>query len=309
MVLQLVGLTWNVITISLAEIDWEVSANNCARMRNPLNTEKIDEYRASMAAGDVFPMPVVEVLGAGKYVILGGNQRCNALKQLSGCNAEVVVYCVKPLISAEREAVIRSLNARHGWGTEKSERLEHAVYLVRECGMLADDAARLMTVSATSIFHHIRAENARMELSRKGIDANKMPLGILDILSRFNDENLQTEVAKLVEKFGPTIEQTRMAAAAIEKERSPAGRHKALKEWSSEMSSLTPPKKSKTVSRPRREKFMKFLETFSTFLDRGNDGTGFSSMDELQCSDAKDGDKVRMLCKKIIARLQVIGGF
>jgi hypothetical protein len=312
-VLNLVGLSWNIVEINLGDIDWDESANNCARMRNPLNSEKIEEYRTAMSLGDVFPMPVVEITGGAngrdRYVILGGNQRCNALKMLHGESASLAVYCVKPLISSDREAVIRSLNSRHGWGTDKSERLEHAVYLVRSCGMLADDAARLMMVSSTNIHRHIRAEDMRRSLAKSGVDANKFPISTLDSIGRIKDESIQLEVAKVAEKFSPSAEQTRLLASKIENEKSAAGRNKALRDWSNEMSSLEKnnPKGRKTVSRPRREKFLRLLESFSEFLERGNDGECFSTLDELQCNAIKDGDKVKLLCRKIIARLSVIG--
>jgi hypothetical protein len=43
------------------------------------------------------------------------------------------------------------------------------------------------------------------------------------------------------------------------------------------------------------------------FLERGNAGTGFSSLDELQCT-SMDSDRVKMLSAKILIRLKTISG-
>ena len=116
-VLGMVGVEYVVKEISLDEIDWKESSNNCARLWHPLNEERIEEYGRAMALGDVFPMPVVECASSG-MVILGGNQRLNAARRLEA-GMLLMAYVVKPLIEVHREMLIRSLNSRHGWGSEK----------------------------------------------------------------------------------------------------------------------------------------------------------------------------------------------
>ena len=75
------NIDFTIQEISFEDIDWNESSHNCARLGNPLNQEKIEEYASAFRSGDVFPMPVVEY-SEGKFIILGGNQRCNALKLL-----------------------------------------------------------------------------------------------------------------------------------------------------------------------------------------------------------------------------------
>ena len=93
--------------ITLDEIDWAASANNCARLDKPLNEEKIDEYSSGFARNDVFPMIVCERSKNGKYTILGGNQRCAGLKRVDQ-HASVSAYIVNILVTAERELIISS---------------------------------------------------------------------------------------------------------------------------------------------------------------------------------------------------------
>jgi hypothetical protein len=153
-ILSLIGSTYCIEDVSFSDIDDAASANNCARMGNPINEEKVEEYEASMRRGDVFPRMVFEK-GKKGFVVLGGNQRYAAAKRygVKQCSA----YVVTPLTENHRQAVIRSLNSRHGWGTDKTERIDHAVYLVRVCGFLQDDAAKLMSVSTGGISMRLRA--------------------------------------------------------------------------------------------------------------------------------------------------------
>lgn len=309
-VLNMVNVEITKQIVNLSDIDWNESAHNCARMRNPLNEEKIEEYESAFRAGDIFPMVVLETQGQGKYCILGGNQRCNALKRLGG-SLDLLAYVVKPLTTSEREAIIRSLNSRHGWGTEKSERIDHAVYLVREHGLAASDVARLMMVSDVCIQQRIRCEDARAALAKSGINSNSFSQGVLEVAARLKDTSIQSEFGRIVEKYNPTVEQSNVIAKAINASTSTAAKIKALKTWSSDLESsthLNGRKDSKAIRTPRREKFFGNLNKLLEFLEQGNDGKAFTELDELQCSETRDGDKVRVLVRKVCSRLNLIVG-
>lgn len=306
-ILRYVGKSPTIKVIRLSEIDWPGSANNCARLLNPINEQKVEDYETGFRRGDVFPRIVVEHTKKG-YVILGGNQRSNAVRRIDP-NAAIEAYCVQSLILAEREAIIRSLNSRHGWGMDKAERIEHAVYLVRECGNSTKDAAWLMQVSDVTIHARIRSESAKAELAKMGIDSSRIPLGHLDAISKVRDESALKEIGETVVKFAPTHEQTKCVVAAVSKSRSQAERIKRIREWSnslSESASITP--KQSGLRKPRREKFFRHLQALSEFLERGNGGSGFSTFDELSCSEEIDGDKARILATRIIVRLKCITG-
>lgn len=305
-VMGFVDVEWNVEVISLGQIDWDESANNCARMLNPLNDEKIEDYEVCMKRGDVFPRIVVEKTKRG-YVILGGNQRCNAVKRIGTMPIEA--YVVTALTTAQQQALIRSLNARHGWGTDKQERIAHAVFLVRNHGISVADASRLMIVTATTINQHIRIEMTRASLARHGVDSNRLNLSQLNAIAKIDDEEIQAEFGRVVEKFGPTGEMTKSAAEAVANAPTRVKMATAIKDFTKSLATSIRQEANgqrHVMAKPRRAKFMRLLEDFSEFLERGNDGTGFSSLDELQCSVDVDGDKVRMLAKKITIRLKAI---
>jgi len=292
--------------ISAEEIDWVNSANNCARLWKPLNEEKIEEYQLSMIRGDVFPRTVVESMKSG-YVILGGNQRWNAAKRISS-DVSMVSYVVRPLNLSQRETVIRSLNCRHGWGSEKSERMAHGVYLVMKHGATLDDCARLLNVSSDGLRINVKAEESRIFLARKGVDSGNIASGTLRQISSITDEKTAIAFAKVVIELASTEAQVTDAVKGIVAAPSQAERARLVKVFASEHESRKSQGVAKKMRNPRREKFIKFLKLFSEFLERGNSGTGFSSMDELQCNETKDGDVVRAYANKILIRLKTIAG-
>jgi hypothetical protein len=294
--------------ISLDEIDWSESANNCARLTDPLNAEKIEDYATCMRAGDAFPMIVVERHGKkNKYVILGGNQRSAAMKTIDS-SAMIQCYVIDPLTSDERELVIRSLNSRHGWGSTKEERIEHAVFLVRKYGMSVDVVSRAMVVGSSTISLHIRAENERARLAKNGIDSSNMPRTLLSVLPAVADESLRNAVAKASLETKSTAEKTASLAAVVAKAKSKADASLAISDFKKAADAVVEIKKSRgsLLKKPRREKALYLLTSLCDFLERGNDGHAFSTLDEISCSVDYDLDNIRVLTAKITARLHCI---
>jgi len=308
-ILGFVGIDYEVKTIKVDDFDWIGSSNNCARLQNPLNDEKIEEYHRSMERGDVFPMVMAEDSKNG-YIILGGNQRMAAVKRFCESVKSVDAYTVKPLSAANQDILIRSLNSRHGWGSEKEERIEHAQYLVRKHGVAVDDAARLMSVSSSVITDRIRAENTRSMLAKAGVNSVSMPLGALLAVSRVKNERAAVKLAKCVAEYGVPVDRLVDAVRSIESAKSVSDVTKTVNEFAKEAESSenNVNRNSKVIKSPRRDKIMRKLEDLSHFLERGNDGTGFSSMEELQCTRPDDADKIRTMIAKITIRLSTIGG-
>lgn len=301
-VIRYVGLEFEERTVSLDRIDWNESAHNCARMLNPLNDEKIEDYATCMKSGDVFPSVVLENTPAG-YVILGGNQRLNAAKRINVTSA--FAYIVSDLTTAQRECLIRSLNARHGWGTSKEERIEHALHLVMELGVSTADASRLMVVSESTLCKHVRVKQARASLAKVGVDTSCLSMSHIDALDRIPDEDMQADIARIAVAKKATGESVKSVADAVCSVKGRAAMASKIKEWSKDLAPVA--NKGKVMSAPRRDKFLRLLTTMNDFLERGNAGTGFSDLDELQCTSL-DSDRIKMLSAKILIRLKIISG-
>ena len=308
-VLSFIGATAVVKEIELNEIDWNESNNNCARLTHPFNNEKIEEYHRSMELGDIFPRVVVESSKTG-FVILGGNQRMAAVKRFNGEVSSVSAYVTQPLTEAHREVVIRSLNSRHGWGSEKEERIEHAQFLVRRHGFAVADVARLLAVSACTITDRIRAEDMRASLARRGLDSSQMAQTALTAIARVKNERAATTLAKSVIEHKVTVDKLVDVVKKVENATSVAEITKCVNEFAKESAASirSESKPEKKLRSPRRDLFMRKLEDLCAFLERGNDGSGFSSLSELQCTRPDDPEKVGVMVAKIVIRLKTIAG-
>lgn len=302
-VIGYVGLKFEERKINISQIDWNESANNCARMLNPLNEEKIEDYATCMRGGDVFPMVVVEQTKTS-YVILGGNQRLNAVKRINATTARA--YVVRGITTSQRECLIRSLNARHGWGTGKEERIQHALFLVMEQGVSVLDASKLMVVSEATLHKHMRAKIAKVSLAKAGVDTSEFSLSHFEALEKVQDEDMQAEIARIAAARGVTGESVKSVVDSVCSAKSRVAMASKIKEWAKELAPSCAGK-TKVMSSPRRDKFMRLLASMNEFLERGNAGTGFSNFDELQCT-SMDSDRVKILAVKILIRLKTISG-
>lgn len=308
-VLSFIGVAAVVKEIELNDIDWNESSNNCARLTHPLHNEKIEEYHRSMELGDVFPRIVVETSKTG-FVILGGNQRMAAVKRFAGAVASVSAYVTQPLTESHREVVIRSLNSRHGWGSEKEERLEHAQFLVRRHGFAVADVARLLAVAGSTITERIRAEDTRVALAKRGLDSSRMAITALNAIARVKNERASTVLAKAVIEHKVPVDQLSDVVKRVEAAKSASEIIKSVNEFAKEAAASVraEAKPEKRMRSPRRDVFMRKLEDLCSFLERGNDGSGFSSLNELQCTRPDDPDKIGVMVTKIVIRLKTIAG-
>lgn len=309
-VLNYMEIPYSIETINISDIDWKESAHNCARLRDPLNPEKIEDYRQAMEADDVFPMVVLERQNKGGWLILGGNQRCNAAKEISQ-DISMRAYVIQPISEMDRDTVVRSLNSRHGWGSDKSERITHAVHMVMKSGRTVKDAAKLMNVSTSTINANIRCLKTKELLSKKGINPEPLSKGALDAIAAIPDDRVAVAVGKAAVEFAPTIDQVASVAAKIAETKSEGERMKLAKAFAKEASqsiraeSVNP---RRTISRRRRDQLFRLLEGLSAFLETGNAGEAFTSLEQMQCVPDRDGDKFRMLAERIRFRLNVIEG-
>lgn len=306
-VMNMVGVEFCTELTKVSSIDWEASRNNCARTTTNVNHEKIDEYRNAIMEGCVFPRPVMQ-RGNKKHLILGGNQRCLAIKELSHIQI-IEVYMIDEMSPSQHEGVLRSLNSAHGWGETKDERIAHAVQLVHNEGFTVADAASLMSVSTNSISQHSKAIKARVRLAAAGIDSGGMPLKSLSAVSRLSRPH-EKELAAAAVKHKMTALQVVDIVKQVQPLNSATAQTKALRKAVRSAASLADPStssKSPSVRRPRRTKILHLLNELNTFLERGNaNNSAFSNLDELQITSDIEVDTARKLIVPIVTRLNTI---
>lgn len=139
------NLTWEYVeSIPVAKINRRKSHANQARISDPLNTEKVREYKNSMLAGDKFPAAVLFVDG-DEYVTSDGNHRNEAIFELGNETQDAyIVVCDDPTV---RTALTFEWNAINGWTSSDEDRDRQLVFLAQQ-GMTLREAAQRLHISA-----------------------------------------------------------------------------------------------------------------------------------------------------------------
>ena len=305
-ILNYCEVTWIVKKISMEDIDWEASSLNPARLWHHVNADVVAQYATAMENGDEFPMVVVEASENG-YIILGGNRRMAAMRDLG--DTEIEAYVLKPMPAKQREICIRSLNSRHGEGIDKEERMAQAVYMALSCGLTVKDAARLQSLPHRTVQDHVNAAKVTQRLAATGLDVSKVPLLHLAVISKVADNKQAARLSKILLEHKASFVETKDIVAAVLASPSVTITNKRINEFESHLATTKADQVfgSKKLQKPHWQRFTMSLSNLSLFLDRGNDGSGFTSLDELQCS-AENAAGVIERATTVIRRLRLIAG-
>lgn len=317
--LRKLGISFSVQSVSFSAIDLIESIDNLARLIEPLRRELIDEYKMAMLDGDAFPMVVVRKVKS-VYILLGGNQRCTAIKELItegmiSATVEIPLY----LIAVETEpmfiaAAVRSLNVGHGGRATFDERIAHAVWMVKHEGMAIKDVAGLFKVGANTIQTRLRAEDTRSELQRSGVEASQLTQHTLDKLSQLRHDNKTfRQLGALVTQHTVTGDRLDQVVAEVRKKKSDSDRMMAVKEFEKELaaSSATSSVRkngARTPLRPRRDRLFSELRRLSNWLENGSGGEAFRSLRQLQVTNKEDEKIVSDLWSRLKGRMHLILG-
>jgi hypothetical protein len=318
--LRRLGVVFDVGKVLFSKLDLKESLVNGARLGDPVVKELVSDYRQMMLNGDTFPMPVVHPGKAG-WVILSGVQRTTAVEALikSGDlpkDPQIECYKIEECDQLLREIIARSFNCFHGGRQNQNERVQHAVHCVRTLGMQVTEAAKLFGVSYQLIGLHVRAEKERDSLMRSGVDASRLPVSTLDVISKIPfDENAKQQVAILAAQHDVTGDRVKSVIDGLKKAKTQQARTAKVKAFEKELSeearATTKPKstngQSKVPSRPRRDKVLGICERLVQFLEHGNDGDSFTTLDQLQFSGDVDTARLKTLVGRLTLRWNVLG--
>jgi nucleoside 2-deoxyribosyltransferase len=317
--LERTAVSYSVQDIALSKIDFDESQINGARIESPLLRHLIDDYKQGFENGDAFPMPVVaNAKRRGMYVVLSGNQRTTALRELQEAgklakSMTLPCYLVDTKDKLLQEIIARSANVAHGGRSDKAERLQHAVYCVQGLGLTTAQAARMFMVSETNITHHIRAEKQRNALFEAGVNAAPLSLAVLDELRKVPDKSTRVKLGQLAAKHSPSSERVRQVVTTMKREDAAAGRLNRVKEFERELvtqvhATSTPKngKAPKVPKRPRRDKMLRLLDQMCSFLEAGPTGHPFTSLSEMQFTGGEDTKRARHLWDDVSRKMKII---
>jgi hypothetical protein len=318
--LRRLGVVFDVGTVQFSKLDLKESQVNGARLGDPLVQSLISDYRLGMLNGDTFPRIVVHPGKAG-WIILSGNQRTAAIEKLIKegelpKDPQIECYKLDECDKLLREIIARSANAVHGGRAEYEERLGHAVHCCRTLGMSPSDAAKTFCVGKDGIIKNMRAEKERDSLMRSGVDASRLPITTLDAISKLPfDTNAKQQVAILTVQHNVPAERVKTVVAGLKSAKTQIERTAKVKAFEKELSAQSRAVEkphanngsSKVPSRPRRDRLLRLLESLVEFCEKGNEGSAFTSLDQLQFSGDADNARLKTLVGRLQLRWNVLG--
>src|SRR5690606_29602421 len=147
-------------------------------------------------------------------------------------------------------------------------------------------------VSVASITLHLRAEETRGVLQKNNVPAHRIAVGALDTISRLKfDEPSQVKLGVLAAQHEPTIDRLKQVTARLSKAKTAPERARVVKEFEKELvveqHSIAKPSAngnghaSRVPLRPRRDRLVRMLTQLVHFLEEGNVGEPFTTLDQL----------------------------
>jgi len=289
--LNLFAIDHEVKEINLDEIDEEQSRINHAR-NVPFDNDSILDYACDMQRGAVFPRIVLRH-GKHGYVILGGNQRHQAMKLagIKSCEA----YVCKPLDSVDDVLLPKVLNRGHGKKESRQEAINAAVQAVAQ-GKSEAWAAEAFGLGEQLLRDSIRINQVRLVLSKAGVNVAGMCATNLLKLASVKNENVMTACGRIIADTGIVGSQLEQFLKEVkEATRSEATQmavvaryQEAVAESQSDACEDTPPGNTATGNRKNASRlFLMVLANLESIIKGKRQLAQFGEFDEPQSKKIK----------------------
>lgn len=317
--LRRMGVVFEVAALPFAKIDLKESQVNGARIGDPIVKELVADYMQAMRNGDSLPRPIVHPGKAG-WIVLSGVQRTTSVHELIKAgelpaNTHISCYKLDECDNLLRQIIARTANNWHGGRQSLDDRIKQAVYCVRALGMQINDAAKDFVIGPTTLSLHIRAEKERDALLRAGIDATELPATTLDAISKLPfDTNAKHQVAVLTVQHNVSADRVKQVVSQMKKAKTQQARTQQVKAFERDLAEqakatakpVGSTATTKVPSRPRRDKVLRLCDSLVQFLEHGNDGDSFTSLEQLQFVGDTDTARLKTLVGRLSLRWNVL---
>jgi hypothetical protein len=191
------ALSWELMDVRLLHIDEKRSLNNQARLVAPIDISVVETYAISMIDGAVFPPIVVHRPDNGNLVILDGNHRFKAAKQLEFDSLDA--YILGDLSPELADYLARMLNTTESiLPLTREDRITHAYHLHQKQGLTVEVLSRQIGVTAGVLGERFRFLDRAHKLERIGISTTSLARTTVDSIGRLSDHSVIHRTVQLV---------------------------------------------------------------------------------------------------------------
>jgi ParB-like chromosome segregation protein Spo0J len=254
--LKALGVAFRLVPVALEDIDEKASLRNQAR-KEPINLANKDSCVSALRNGDRLPALVL-AKGAAEYVILGGNHRFAASKELGyDC---VLAYVVDVNDDTVQRRIAKKLNVGEGMQLDSDERLQDALQDIRDEGITREEAAKRYQIGVGRIERAQRADEVKRRLAERHV---RVPVGVpdstLDYLAGVTNDNVLPEAVAVVRNSGLPAEEARQFVKRIKAKRT-EGEQLAVVRQEAEKLGVLPVMNGVAEAEPRRPRNLKALQ-------------------------------------------------
>lgn len=214
------GVEWHwEKAVPLSQVDWEASLKNQARLKVSLIPEHVDELSMVVLDGVQLPDPVGYYNKDGHIVIISGNHRVAAYKQINELklgNIETLAWYIVNSYAWKFDILTRTSNIIEGLPLTMEERVEQAKHFVRVLNFSAVEAGKALGISSKKVNLALEGDDVKERLAKYQFQGN-VPLTTLCKLYRIKQDNALLETAMLVQEAQLSGEEAAEVAARVEK--------------------------------------------------------------------------------------------
>jgi len=186
--------------IDINKIDEKGSRTNQARpLIGAIDDDHVVGLMESIENNEELPPILLRQMRGGKYKILDGNHRHRAW-QLMGWRFVPAYVIKRSAITEQQEKVITyTANIRHALPTSLEQRISHAVTLIKQYGLAATEAGRLLHVPADKITYRLRILETGARMEELGLHhlARKLGSKTKERLGSIRNDTVLTDLTKL----------------------------------------------------------------------------------------------------------------
>lgn len=289
------GVEWNINKegVPIAEINWELSEEQQARIGKKKNDDWVMEMALASENGAEFPMPILQK-EKGQYIIHGGVHRCYMAK----LRGELTIPCYQVKITDIRTLDIfpRAINTVHGHRESREAELTHAKYLAEKHGWNAEQLSKWMNIPISQISVALRVGKVEDKLKEIGIKTDHLSKTILVSLSPLTgNNNVLKNVVKLLKDNDLAGDRAKQVIDDAKKCQTEKQCLAEIERWRTILEVRKPKTNSKgelPAKRKNRGTFIDLLTRMEKFLE------GIKNPNQLQLDDqdshiaAKSWDKI-----------------
>jgi hypothetical protein len=196
------GFKYELVVVSLSEIDVKASCGNQARREPHLEDVQVT-YAQALEAGARFPALIAYRTPDGRLVLIDGNQRRGGAERANF--ADVLVYVVD--VGSEDPMLLNMIASANptlnGYGPELEDRIVHAIAMV-DRGSTRVDAARQAGVPVSTVESEYTHTRLYRKVERAGFGrlAKELPKTYAPSVLRVADKLDPAEMGELLKAAG-----------------------------------------------------------------------------------------------------------